>query len=201
MVHEKNWRESLHVLEFHHPPNVPWILAATPRSQNTTSRSVPSWIPFHLFWDFIGLVIIRSSRSVTNRSWHVHWRDVTLSLISSFSSLNFTYCRWRRWAGRRWWAMTLLSWKCPWSWWRRTWQARVHNRNEVLRVEWNPNPVLNEMWFLTIDPFVGIPVFIAKLSERQYCWRVFENFQSQEYIQVFDIHCFLFMRLHFPYWR
>ena len=27
-------------------------------------------------------------------------------------------------------------------------------------------PVLNEMWFLTIDPFVGIPVFIAKLSER-----------------------------------
>ena len=28
------------------------------------------------------------------------------------------------------------------------------------------------MWFLTIDPFVGIPVFIAKLSKRQYCWRV-----------------------------
>ena len=24
----------------------------------------------------------------------------------------------------------------------------------------------NEMWFLTIDPFVGISVFIAKLSER-----------------------------------
>ena len=32
------------------------------------------------------------------------------------------------------------------------------------------------MWFLTIDPFVGIPVFIARLSERQYCWRVFEVF-------------------------
>ena len=30
----------------------------------------------------------------------------------------------------------------------------------------NPNSVLNEMWFLTIDPFAGIPVFIAKLSER-----------------------------------
>ena len=29
-----------------------------------------------------------------------------------------------------------------------------------------PNSVLNEMWFLTIDPFVGIPVFIAKLSKR-----------------------------------
>ena len=30
----------------------------------------------------------------------------------------------------------------------------------------NPNSVLNEMWFVTLDPFVGIPVFIAKLSER-----------------------------------
>ena len=53
------------------------------------------------------------------------------------------------------------------------------------------------MWFLTIDPFVGISVFIAKLSERQYCWRVFEDFHSQEYILFFDIHCCLFMRLHF----
>ena len=53
------------------------------------------------------------------------------------------------------------------------------------------------MWFLTIDPFVGISVFIAKLSKRQYCWRVFEDFHSQEYIQFFDIHHCLFMRLHF----
>ena len=60
-----------------------------------------------------------------------------------------------------------------------------------------PNPVFNEMWFLAIDPFVGIPVFIAKLSKRQYCWRVIEDFQSQEYIQFFDIHNCLFMRLHF----
>ena len=29
---------------------------------------------------------------------------------------------------------------------------------------------------LTIDPFIRISVFIAKLSERQYCWRVFEDF-------------------------
>ena len=41
-----------------------------------------------------------------------------------------------------------------------------HDRKEVLCVTNNPNSVLNEMWFLTIDPFVGIPVFIAKLSER-----------------------------------
>ena len=27
-------------------------------------------------------------------------------------------------------------------------------------------PFKNEMWFLTIDPFVGMPIFIAKLSER-----------------------------------
>ena len=53
------------------------------------------------------------------------------------------------------------------------------------------------MWFLTIDPFVRIPVFIAKLSERQYCWRVFEDFHSQEYFLFFDIHNCLFMRLHF----
>ena len=71
------------------------------------------------------------------------------------------------------------------------------NRNEVLRVAWNPNPVFNEMWFLTIDPFIRISVFIAKLSERQYCWSVFEDFHSQEYIQFFDIHRCLFMRLHF----
>ena len=50
-----------------------------------------------------------------------------------------------------------------------------HNRNEVLRIAWYPNPVFDEMWFSTIDPFVGISVFIAKLSKRQYCWRVFEE--------------------------
>ena len=60
-----------------------------------------------------------------------------------------------------------------------------------------PNPVFDEMWFLTIDPFIRLSVFIAKLSERQYCWRVIEDFHSQEYIQLFDIHNCLFMRLHF----
>ena len=58
-------------------------------------------------------------------------------------------------------------------------------------------PFLNEIWFLNIDPFIRISVFIAKLSERQYCWRVFEDFHSQKCIQFFDIHCCLFMRLHF----
>ena len=36
------------------------------------------------------------------------------------------------------------------------------------------------MWFLTIDPFIGISVFIAKLSKRQYCWRLLEDFHSQD---------------------
>ena len=45
-------------------------------------------------------------------------------------------------------------------------------------------PSLMRCGFLTIDPFVGIPVFIAKLSERQYCWRVIEDFHCQEYIQL-----------------
>ena len=58
------------------------------------------------FWDFIGLVIIRSHRSVINRRWNVHWRDGTLNSISSFSSVNFTYCTGKRRTGRRWWAMT-----------------------------------------------------------------------------------------------
>ena len=40
-------------------------------------------------------------------------------------------------------------------------------------------------------------MFIAKLSERQYCWRVFEDFHSQENIQFFDIYRCLFMCLHF----
>ena len=76
-------------------------------------------------------------------------------------------------------------------------KAWNHNRNEVLRVAGYPNPVFNEMWFLTIDPFKRISVFIAKLSKRQYCWRVFEDFHCQKYIQFFDIHNCLFIRLHF----
>ena len=48
--------------------------------------------------------------------------------------------------------------------------------------------------FLTIDPFIRISVFIAKVSTRQYCWRLFEDFHSQEYIQFLwhtqlTLHC------------
>ena len=53
------------------------------------------------------------------------------------------------------------------------------------------------MWFLTVDPLIRTSVFIAKLSERYCCWRVIEDFHSQESNQFFDIHCGPFMRLHF----
>ena len=49
---------------------------------------------------------------------------------------------------------------------------------------------------LTVDPFIRVSVFIAKLSERQYCWRFLEDFHCQEYTQFFDINCGLFVRLH-----
>ena len=170
-----------------------------------TGLSVLSVVLFCLFFFFLkkkNNINIGSSRSLINRSWHSHWRDVTFNSIFSFSSLNFTYCRWRRRAWRRCWAMTPLSRKCPWSWWikswrRICWQAWNHDRNEVLRDALYLNTVFNEMWFLTIDPFIRISVFIAKLSKRQYCWRILEDFHGQEYVQFFDIHKCLFMRLHF----
>ena len=117
----------------------------SPRSFNNVSpRSFCDPFLF-VFWNFTGLINIGSPRSFINRSCS-HWRDVTFNSILSFSSLGFTYRRWWRRASRRCWAMTLLSWKCPWSWrirsWREIcWQAWNHDRNEVLRVALYPNPV------------------------------------------------------------
>ena len=98
--------------------------------------------------------------------------------------------------------INLLPWKCQGRWrgktGRRTrWQTRNHDRNEVLRFTLYSNTVLDEMRFLTVDPFVRVFVFIAKLSERWNCWRKLEDLYSQEYIQLFDINCGLFMSLHF----
>ena len=56
ILHEKNWRVSLCAQELHHPPNFPWILAATPGFQNLRdlsgeTKGVPvlSWSPFKNF--------------------------------------------------------------------------------------------------------------------------------------------------------
>ena len=38
-------------------------------------------------------------------------------------------------------------------------------------------PSLMRCGFLTIDPFVGMPDLIAKLSKRQCCWHVIEDFK------------------------
>ena len=187
-------------MEFHHPQKFSWILAAIQESQNHhTSFTFYRGLFFIWVWYFVGLDFHRFHRSIINQFKHWHWRDVTVRCIFPFSNRNFTYCRWRRWGWRKWRRMTLLFHRCPWGWWRcrgRTWQACNHDRNEVFRIADSPNSVFNEMWFLTLDPFVWIPVFIAKLSERQYCWRVIEDLHCQEYIQLFDIHNCLFMRLH-----
>ena len=152
MLHEKNRRESLPVMEFHHPPNFPWILAAIPGSQNHhTGFTVLSGFTFYCFWDFVGLDFLRLPRSVINQLRHWHWRDVIIRCIFSLSNQNFAYCRCRRWGWRRWGRrMTLLFHRCPSSWWRsrgRTWLDWNHNKNEVLCIAHYPNPVFDGKWF------------------------------------------------------
>ena len=167
------------------------------------------------FWFLVGLEALPglvanngSHRSIipsTFWAWHKHWMGIDPTQVFPFSSLTVAWycCSWRR---RRPWGrcrmIALLSWKCHGGWrmrtgWKTRWRAWNHNRNEAFRIARYPNPVFNETWFLTVDPFIRISVFIAKLSKRQDCWRLLEDFHSQEYIQFFDVHCGLFMRLHF----
>ena len=51
-----------------------------------------------------------------------------------------------------------------------------HDWYEVLRITFHPNTMFNEMWFLTIGPLIWISVIFEKLSERQYCWRILQDF-------------------------
>ena len=212
ILHEKNWRESLcsgtlsstkFSLNSCSHSGISEFNGARPESANNGfPRSIVVSSSF-VFWGFLvslGVLVIGFTanngfhRSIIN-IWTWHWRGINFPLILSFSSLALTWCCcnwWRRRAWGRCRMMPLVSWRCHWSW-----QAWSHDRNEVLRVALYPNPVFNEMWFLTVDPSIRISVFIAKLSKRQCCWRVFEDFHSQECVQFFDIHCSLFMRLHF----
>ena len=68
ILHEKNWRVSLLVLEFHHPPNFPEFLQ--PLRDFRTQRVAPIylWLLFMGFWDFIGLVLNGLPRSIVNLS-------------------------------------------------------------------------------------------------------------------------------------
>ena len=146
-------------------PLLDFRTCATPVGKQRVFAVLP-WSPFICFWDFlVGLVTLLVigftanngfPRSIINiGTWHKHWRSVTFISTFSFSSLTVAWhsCSWwsrRAWGGSR--MMTLLSWRCHWCWRMRTagrtrWQARNHDRNEVLRVTHYPNPVLNEMWF------------------------------------------------------
>ena len=122
-------------------------------------------------------------------AWHRHWMGINPTQIFPFSSLNVAWCccsRWGRRAWRRCRTIILLSWRCRWCWRMRTGgrtrsQDWNHDRNEVLRIALYSNPVFNEMWFSTVDPLIRTSFFIAELSDRQYCWRVFKDFQSRIY--------------------
>ena len=138
-------------------------------------------------------------------TWHSYWIGIYPTQVFPCSSLTVAWHShgwWSRRARGRRWMIYFLPWRCHGCWrgqaWGRTrWQTRNHDRNEILCVVLYPNTVFNEMWFLTVDPFIRISIFIAKLSKRQNCCRILEDFNSQEYIQFFDIHRCLLMRLHF----
>ena len=195
MPHERNWLANLRVLEFRHPQNFLWILAPPPGFQSlhdlrrqTTGRLVPSWVPFLIvFRFFFGLVNIRSSRSLINRSWHSYWRDVTLSSILSFPSMSLTYFRWWRRTGRRCCAMTLLSWKGPRSWWVRS----------IRRIAGNPNPVFE--WDVVFDHWSihRENPFSSQSFPSNNTAGVFSKTFIVKNFQFFEIHCCLFMHLHF----
>ena len=64
MVHEKNWCVSLCVQELYHPRDFLWILAAIPVCRNTTGRSVLNR-GFRFFWfGFLVGLVNGSPRSV-----------------------------------------------------------------------------------------------------------------------------------------
>ena len=160
ILHEKKWRESIRVREFHHPPNFPEFLQPL-----RDFRTCATWVgrqrvsSFYLFNMWI---------------WHKYWMGIYPTQIFPFSSLTEAYhsCDW--WSRRAWGRcrmIALLSWRCHRGWRMRTggrtrWQAWNHDRNEVLRITLYSNLVLNEMWFLIVDPLIRISVFISKLSER-----------------------------------
>ena len=64
-LHEKNWRKSLHVLEFRHSPNFLRIIAATPGFQNTTGLPVLS---VALFYWFVGVLLAWSTSGLPDLS-------------------------------------------------------------------------------------------------------------------------------------
>ena len=195
-----------------HPPNLLWILAATPGSQNlrdlrrqTTGFSVLSLSSILFGFGFSVGLVYRSLRSIINidESGHRHGRRINSTSILSFSSLTTTWCccsRWRRRARRRCRTMPLLSWRCHSSWKMRTggrtrWQAWNHDRNEVLHVTLYPNPVWkNNVVFDRWSTHVSIRVR-RKAFRAIILLACFRGLSLSR--KILDIHNRLFMRLHF----
>ena len=107
--------------------------------------------------------------------WDFGWFMQRVSPCQSTLTLTSGWC----WIG--YWTFNILRWWC-WScgsrraWWRRACrQTRDHDRHVLLRVALYPFTILNEMWFVTTGPLIWISVVLAKLSQRQHCWRVLEE--------------------------
>ena len=166
----------------------------------TTGRPVPSWVPFYLFSGVLLAWVSSGRPDLSSTELDACTGEMSLSIRSPRSWLWISLTVGEEdevEEGVEEWLSCLegvfeVDEDARW-----TWQAWNHNRNEVLRVAGYPNPVCNEMWLLTNDPFIRISVFITTLSKRQYCWRFFEDFHCQEFIQFFDIHICLFSRLPF----
>ena len=162
---------------------------------------------FIWFWIF-GWLDQRSSRSFffNMYTWHRYWIGIYFTQVFTRSCLTVAWHSsgwWSRLAWRKCRMINLLPWRCHGCW---SGQARGRcrmikllksldeelddKRGTTIGTKFSVHciriPFLNEMWFLTVDPFIRIYVFIAKLSKRQYCWRVFEDFHSQEYVHFFD---------------
>ena len=188
---------SLCVQELHHPPNVPWILAAIPGSQNHHTgftgflseflqplrdfRTCATWVgkqrvsPFYhglffiCFWEFlvglVNLLVIGSHQTTgftvlsSTLKLDTGTGEVSPSYRSSLPRVSLSrdvavvgeedeleedveQC------------ISCLVGVIEVEGWRTRWQAWNHDRKEVLRVTLYSNTVFNEMWFLTIDPFI-----------------------------------------------
>ena len=58
-------------------------------------------------------------------------------------------------------------------------------------------PFLMRCGFWPLIHSYEYPCSSQSFPSEKNCWRVLEDFHCQEYIQFFDIHCGIFMRLHF----